>query len=110
VLALCVVVDQKNFVPFRPFLLSCFCRILHLFFPTPSHNAELLQQWFVSLNTDYPLQARVISHSTERYRLPTNPGVIQQFLVLIATRQHFLLTHLETSLQLLVSIIYGKIR
>jgi hypothetical protein len=81
-----------------------------LFSPVHSHNAELLQQWFVSLNTDYPLQARVISHSMERYGLTTDPGVIQQFLALIATHQHFLLTQLETSLQLLVSFIYGKIR
>ena len=37
-------------------------------------------------------------------------AVIQQFLVLLATRQLFFLTQLETSLQLLVNFIYGKIR
>ena len=75
---------QKTFIPFCFSFYCFFWRNLNLFPPIPpGHNVELLQQWFVSLNTDYPLQATLISHSMERQRSKC-----------YSTHRTFLLTHL----------------
>jgi len=68
-------VDQKQILRLC-FCLTDFCFTRGFFFPAHSHDVELLRQWFVSLNTDYPPLGRVISHSID---LVVSPRILLSF-------------------------------